>query len=962
MVEKHLDKKSVPELEDLAAEWRKLSCAVREVAERLDYKLIWLISSFVLASILMFVYLPGDMVGEQNPPPDNLSLKLDDLLGDNGIRALTQEELDYFAKNIQLNFTVLENSYFNKKLFEAEILLTNKGKRTFPSQGWGIVFSQPSLVEPNSYPYPDGIDKPKYGVRFYFLMGNVYRMEPTSRFGTIRAGKSKFIRYISEHSNVALSDVHPNWYLEAPGLEARVIENTRGESMDFVAPYNSPAAWKRNLVIADPDYDVLSPFSATKRYLMMATEDLGVAPNPILPTPLHVQVHNPQASVNVLTNSWVIYTETRFANEAQYLSETWGMKMVLRKPGSYCISFLEEEVPVSYKDKTLPTDESYELRVTPVTNIITIKASKAAGAFYGIQSLLSLVDKDGNIPETVIVDGPRYKYRGLLLDVARNFQSKEKIFRYLNVMAMYKLNKLHFHLTDDEGWRLAIPGLEELTEIGATRCHDPTGTKCLLPFLGSGPIPGPPGSGFYTVEDYREILRYATARHIEVIPEIDLPGHSHAAIKAMMARYLKMVSRNVTEASRYLLSDLEDKSEYLSVQSFADDAINPCLRSTYTFISRVLNALYAMHRDISPLKVFNFGGDEVPAGTWEKSPVCERLRQSGVTSDLKSYLVTQISNMTSIYNLDLAAWEDGVMSEGKPMNRANLPNKNIYIYAWNNVWEWGTMKRAYEFANSGYKVIVTPATNFYLDHPSEPDPKENGLYWASRYTDMRKVFTTMPENLYLNADTFRSGKNISICEGPDKEEQCPQLLKPENIEGVQGCLFGELLRTQTITDYMLMPRMLALAERAWHEAPWESEPEKEKRMKAMNEDWTNFANTVGYKELARLDRIGFKYRIPLPGATVENNILKTSLSLPGLGIEISDDGGATWKWAQSGITPIDSSKDYLLRTSSAFGTRYSREISLFQEFNKAPSPLSSYYLVAMGVNLTFFANMLNNLL
>ncbi|CAG5118366.1 unnamed protein product, partial [Candidula unifasciata] len=868
--------------------------------------------------------------------------------------AISQDDLDHFSRNIQLNFTLLENSYFNQKLYQSEILLTNNGVRTLPSSGWEIYFSQP-----NVYPYPEGVEKPKYGVRFFFLMGNVYRMVPTDHFGKLKPGQRKAIRYISEHSNVALTDVHPNWYFASPGLDARVIENTADESLAFVSPYNSPAMWKRNTIANDNDYDRYNPLTAADRYHKLSAEDMGTNPNPVLPTPVQMPVYNPLSRINLMANTWVVVTAPLFANEAKYLCDVWRIQMVLKAPSSFYINFVEEEVETRVRGRTLPTHEAYDLKVESSTNTITIRASQPAGAFYAVQTLLSLAENNGSIPESHVIDAPRYAYRGILIDVARNFQSKEKIYRYLDVMAMYKLNKLHFHLTDDEGWRLAIPGLEELTELGATRCHDPSRTHCLLPFLGSGPLPGPPGTGYYSVEDYRDILRYATARHIEVIPEIDMPGHSHAAIKAMEARYRRLLALNVTEASRFLLSDLQDESEYLSVQAFADGAMNPCLKSTYTFINRVLNSLYAMHRDISPLRIFHFGGDEVPTGTWEKSPVCTRLRQSGITSDLKKYMVEQIANMTSLFGLDLAAWEDGVMSNTKPMRRELFPNRQVYVYAWNNVWEWGTMRRAYDFANSDFKVIVTPATNMYLDHPYEPDPREPGLYWATRFTDTKKVFASMPENLYMNADTFRSGRNITICKGDDSE-QCPPLQKRENIEGIQGSLFGELLRTQSVTDYMLLPRLLALSERAWHEAPWESETSKERIYRAMEKDWKRFANTLGHKELARLDRLGYKYRIPPPGAVVENNVLRTSVTFPGLQVEISDNAGSSWRIVEAS-TQVDPEKDYLLRTRSAFGTRYSREISLFEDNNIASVPFTSIFVMAAGLTTSlFFVSLLHS--
>ncbi|XP_072028443.1 beta-hexosaminidase-like [Amphiura filiformis] len=154
------------------------------------------------------------------------------------------------------------------------------------------------------------------------------------------------------------------------------------------------------------------------------------------------------------------------------------------------------------------------------------------------------------------------------VDVARHFQSKDFILKLLDVMALYKLNKFHFHLTDDEAWRLEIPGLEELTEVGGKRCHDLDETTCIIPQLGSGPGTGDSGSGFYTVKDYEQILRYANDRGIEVIPEVDMPGHCHAVVKAMEARYYRLVDSDPVAAAEYLLSDLNDTSKYLSEQYF----------------------------------------------------------------------------------------------------------------------------------------------------------------------------------------------------------------------------------------------------------------------------------------------------------------------------------------------------------------------------------------------------------
>ena len=232
--------------------------------------------------------------------------------------------------------------------------------------------------------------------------------------------------------------------------------------------------------------------------------------------------------------------------------------------------------------------------------------------------------------------------------------------------------------------------------------------------LGSGPTSTTSGSGHYSVSEYKEILRYANERHIQVIPEFDMPGHGNAAIKAMRARYHKLLAQgNKAEAERYLLSEANDTSRYLSIQYFSDDAINPCIESTYNFVELLVGAVVNMHNDAQPLTIFHFGGDEVAHGAWTNSTACWNLVQrlglgtSGgkIVDELKEYFTQRVANITSNYSLQLAGWEDGFMDVNNvPYDRTLLRNTQVYGYAWNNIWEWGGGKRAYELANAGYKV------------------------------------------------------------------------------------------------------------------------------------------------------------------------------------------------------------------------------------------------------------------
>ncbi|HHD6414789.1 TPA: family 20 glycosylhydrolase, partial [Aeromonas salmonicida subsp. salmonicida] len=358
------------------------------------------------------------------------------------------------------------------------------------------------------------------------------------------------------------------------------------------------------------------------------------------------------------------------------------------------------------------------------------------------------------------------------------------------------------------------------------RCHDPAERTCILPFLGAGPNGTAQSDGFYSADDYREILSHAKALNIEVIPEIDMPGHAHAAIKAMDARSARLnEAGQPQQAAEYRLSDPDDRTDYTSVQMFKDNAMNVCMESTYRFIDTVVGELVALYQGIQPLKTFHFGGDEV-AGAWKQSPACQAFfanNSQGIKdpSQLSQYFVERVSGITSAHGLNMGGWEDGLMHDNKVYPRSNLTNALVSGNAWQNIWEWGVADRAYKLANAGYGVIYNQASHLYFDHPNEPDPAERGYYWAPRFTDTRKTFGFMPDDLFANADYTRAGKPITKAEVVDGATT-KTLEQPANVLGMQGSLWAETVRTDNQFEEMLFPRVFALAERAWHKAGWEA--------------------------------------------------------------------------------------------------------------------------------------------
>ena len=290
-------------------------------------------------------------------------------------------------------------------------------------------------------------------------------------------------------------------------------------------------------------------------------------------------------------------------------------------------------------------------------------------------------------------DAPRFSYRGIFLDVGRNFHSKTAILRMLDQMSAWKINVFHFHLTDDEGWRIEIPGLPELTEVGSRRCHDLKEQRCLLPQLGSGPFSDNNGSGYFSRDDYIEIVKFAEARGIQVLPEVDMPAHARAAVIAMEARYQHLMNAGrAKEASEYRLVDPGDNSNTTSVQLYDRTSyLNPCLTSSLHFANKVISEIQLMHREAGqPLRSWHFGGDEAKnirlgvgytdikhpeAGKgqldlsredqpWAKSQVCHAMIASGKVSDLghlPSYFAVKVSELVKKHGIErMQAWQDGL--------------------------------------------------------------------------------------------------------------------------------------------------------------------------------------------------------------------------------------------------------------------------------------------------------------
>jgi hexosaminidase len=548
---------------------------------------------------------------------------------------------------------------------------------------------------------------------------------------------------------------------------------------------------------------------------------------------------------------------------------------------------------------------------------VRITGNSAAGVFYGLQSLRNLLPpaprpsasraRAASVPAVTlpalrIVDAPRFRYRGLMLDVARNFQPKAQVLRVLDLVARYKLNALHLHLTEDEAWRVEMPSLPELTAVGARRGHTLDSRRHLPPAFGSGgDVTGPWGSGFYSRAEYADILRHAAARHVEVVPEIEMPGHARAAIKSMEARAQALREKgDGAGAAQYLLSDPDDKSVYTSAQGYHDNVMNPALPSTYAFVERVVADLVALHRDAGvPLRNVHLGGDEVPGGVWEGSPVVKAyLKEHGLSSvdDLWYVFYGRVAEIVKAHGLVPSGWEEmGLRTTRVDGRRKLIPNPEFAArgwrtYVWNNAVGGGLEDLAYRLANAGYEVVLCPVSNNYIDMAWNKNPEERGLDWGG-YVDLRKPYEFIPFDYYRNARYDFRGNPVdpAVFVGKDRLTDYGR----SKVVGIQGNLWSETLGGEGRMDYMLVPKLLALAERAWAaESEWEREKDMAKSDALFRNAYSAFATAVGRRELPRLDREmpAWAYRVPKPGLRAEGGQARASLEIPGFVLRYTTDG------------------------------------------------------------------------
>ncbi|EPS0982635.1 beta-N-acetylhexosaminidase [Vibrio vulnificus] len=483
-----------------------------------------------------------------------------------------------------------------------------------------------------------------------------------------------------------------------------------------------------------------------------------------------------------LTPSSAITCQSALADSAV----TWLMDEVARLHQFKLAT--SEAGEIVYRSNPTLDEGAYQLKISQEQ--VRVEAGSSSGFVHATASLLQLLDYNSITQEAQLAccsisDSPRFRYRGMMLDCSRHFHSVEQVKRLINLLAHYKFNTFHWHLTDDEGWRVEIKAFPALTEMGAWRGVDeaiePQYTHISQRY-----------GGFYSQEEIKEVVAYAAQRSIMVIPEIDVPGHCRAAIKSLPE----------------MLVEVADDTVYRSIQNYSDNVLNPGLSTTYQFLDGVLEEI----AQLFPAPYVHIGADEVPHGVWSNSPSCQALmKQHGYQDykELQGHLLRHAEQKLRSLGKRMLGWEEA--------QHGDKVSKDTVIYS------WLSEDAAVNCARQGFDVVLQPAQTTYLDMTQDYAPEEPGVDWAN----------PLPLEKAYNYEPLA---NIPADDPIHKR-----------IWGIQTALWCEIINNPERMDYMVFPRIIALAEACW--------TQKEHR------DWNDFLSRLK-GHLPLLDKQGIKYRQP----------------------------------------------------------------------------------------------------
>ena len=686
-----------------------------------------------------------------------------------------------------------------------------------------------------------------------------YQVKPNERYVTLAAGDSLVVDLMMKGKFVNL------WY--APNGGHVVLD---GDTRHPLAVKIERSELKRvGQWSATTDYP-----DGAKVYEFNELVNKGKAsdnPFDIIPAPKQVALGGGEVRLpNLVSYKAPPFLKSRKLNVGR-------VKNYLRQNLPFCGIHVMDECPFVIEarlDKNLSKNiEHYELEINDSSIVITGVSDKAL--LNGAKTLVAALGhtRRNTLPIGKIVDEPDFAYRGFMVDVARNFYGLDDLKKLVDVLALYKINTIQFHFADDEAWRIEIPDLPELIQVASRR-------GCTLNELEDGFLAqifdgnGNPddlsqsANGFLTRTQFIDLLKYANARGIKIIPEIDTPGHSRAAIVAMKYRYNKFAPTDLKKAQQFMLWDPDDKGGYQSVQAYDNNVLNPAMEGTYRFLGKVVRELERMYRSAGlRLDIVHLGGDEVASGCWDNSPAVKALMTREKMKDthaMMEHYIDRVSEMLIKRGIRIEGWQEVALNHSDDFNKRVAP-RFAGVNAWSTI--GSRIEVPYKIANAGYPTILSNVDNFYMDMGYSMHQYEQGLHWGGSVNEFDS-WKAQPWNLY----------------GNNADGKTP-LTRRDNIIGVQAQLWGETLRNYSEVEMLVIPKIFGVVERGWNATPaWAGDDD------AMSQARARYNMNIADWELPMLHKRGYNFHLAQPGIIVKDGMLLANAQYPAAEVRYTLDG------------------------------------------------------------------------
>lgn len=776
---------------------------------------------------------------------------------------------------ISVKWIVGENGVKPNK-YSAKYVFTNVSDEEL-SGNWSFFFNQFPRTMTLNEGAPLSINVVKKGY-YYFT--------PNENYKPLAPGDSIVI-------DLLLNGAHPGIHFGPDGGHF-AFHGGKPMGVELIRPtMNNPLQWaaKGKQYANYPDGNFMYKKNAS---INPAGENIDLGVYDILPTLKSVSNLGKDVKVPAIIKATA---NNNLSNAVAYLTDK------AKKCGIEVAKKADFNVELKLINEKSKNSEYYTMKVT--NKGVKIEGNSPAGVLNGVKTLIAALERTNGtntLKEVTIADYPDLLHRGMMLDISRNYTPYEGIKDLLDILASYKINIFHFHFNDDEAWRIEIPSLPELTSYGSRKGMTLDEKDFLMQTYAGNGNPDDlttTANGYITADQFVELIKYANYLGIEIIPEIETPGHARAVILSMKNRYNKYINSDRKKAEEFIVWDINDTTSYVSAQGYSDNVLNLALPGTYRFVKLIIDELDAMYAKAGvKLKTIHLGGDEVADGAWNHSPAIKKMmKTNGYTKvrQIEEYYLDQITEYMESKGIKAGAWQESAMKHPKEFHE-KVSKRFYMINGWQTVGSRDSIP--YHIANNGYPVILSNANNFYLDFMYSRHQDEPGHNWGG-VVDEFTSWEAQPFKVYRSARHDINGKKNNLA---TIENNKPAILKKENIIGVQGQLWAETIRGYNTVQYYTFPKIFGIVERGWNAIPaWGDDNEDSK---LYLDQRAQYNALIGEKELPLLAKRGANFRIGQPGIIAKDGMLYANKQYTDVVVRYTFDGSEPTESSPEWTAPI----------------------------------------------------------